>query len=137
MENATLNIRTSDLFLQKIHNPTKDDNLSNTPYAHLAEACGIIPDFFCEACIRVEKLSLDAIAAGMDNLYQFGGFSYPLDGTVDESGIYKSKYDDAPALPPLGRFIFDGSQFECYVYEYGITAIRDTVTGQTKIARFD
>jgi hypothetical protein len=141
MENAKIyNTRTSDLFLHKMFNPTNDNNLAKIPRGHLAEACGIIPDYFCEACLADGPLKLDDIAAGMDNLYQCGGFAYPLDGTVDENGIYQSKYDDDPALPPLGRFIFGVSRdkgFECFVYEYGITAIRDLATRDTKVARFD
>jgi hypothetical protein len=103
----------------------------------LAEACGIIPDFFCQACIEAgDALTLDAIAAGMDNAYQFGGFCYPFNGTIDDhNGTYQSEHDDDPALAPLARFIFEG--FELFVYEYGIAAIRDRATRETKIARFD
>jgi hypothetical protein len=133
----TLNVRPSDILLDRVFNPASDDNLGGATPAQLAEACGIIPDFFCQACIEAEPLTLDAIAAGMDNAYQFGGFgSYPYKGTVDDhNGTYQSEYEDDDALAPLARFIFEG--FECFVYEYGIAAIRDRATRETKIARFD
>ena len=142
MENAIeLKIRPSDMLLNRKFNPANDEQIGAATPEQLAEACGIIPDFFCKACIEsgtygADPLTLDSIAAGMDDEYQCGAFRhYPLSGTVDEKGIYKSKYDDDPALPPLARFIFEG--FECFVYEYGITAIRDLATRATKIARFD
>ena len=137
MENVTtLNVRPSDLLLDRVFNPARDEQLGGATPAQLAEACGIIPDFFCQACMTADPLTLDNIASGMDDAYQFGGFSYPFSGTVDDhDGTYQSEHDDDPALAPLARFIFEG--FECFVYEYGITAIRDRATRQTKIARFD
>ena len=47
----------------------------------------------------------------------------------------ESEHEDDEPLAPLARYIFDG--FECFVYEYGIAAIRDRATRETKIARFD
>ena len=142
MENVTtLNVRPSDLLLDRVFNPAQDKQLGGATPAQLAEACGIIPDFFCQACMTADPLTLDNIAAGMDDAYQFGGFCYPFSGTVDDhNGTYQSEHDDDPALAPLARFIFDARSrvgFECFVYEYGITAIRDRATRQTKIARFD
>lgn len=138
MENVhTLNIRPSDILLDRVFNPAQDADLGGATPKQLAEACGIIPDFFCQACIEAgEALTLDAIASGMDNAYQFGGFCYPFSGTIDDhNGTYQSEHEDDPALAPLARFIFEG--FECFVYEYGIAAIRDRATRETKIARFD
>lgn len=137
MENVkTINVRPSDLLLDRVFNPARDEQLGGATPAQLAEACGIIPDFFCQACMSADPLTLDNIAAGMDDAYQFGGFCYPFSGTVDDhDGTYQSEHEDDPALAPLARFIFEG--FECFVYEYGITAIRDRATRQTKIARFD
>ena len=81
----------------------------------------------CQACMNADPLTLDNIAAGMDEAYQFGGFCYPFGGTVDDhDGTYQSEHDDDPALAPLARFIFDARSrvgFECFVYEYGLTAI--------------
>jgi len=137
MENVkTINVRPSDLLLDRVFNPARDEQLGGATPAQLAEACGIIPDFFCQACMTADPLTLDNIAAGMDDAYQFGGFCYPFNGTVDDhDGTYQSEHDDDPALAPLARFIFEG--FELFVYEYGIAAIRDRATRQTKIARFD
>ena len=138
MENVhTLNIRPSDILLDRVFNPAQDADIGGATPKQLAEACGIIPDFFCQACIEAgDALTLDAIAAGMDNAYQFGGFCYPFNGTIDDhNGTYQSEHEDDDALPPLARFIFEG--FELFVYEYGIAAIRDRATRETKIARFD
>ena len=143
MENVIeLKMRPSDMLLDRKFNPANDEQIGGATPAQLAESCGIIPDFFCQACIEsgtygADPLTLDSIAAGMDELYQFGAFRHhPLRGTVDDhNGTYQSKYDDDPALAPLARFIFEG--FECFVYHYGICAIRDRATRQTKIARFD
>jgi hypothetical protein len=133
----TLNIRPSDFLLDRVFNPAQDQDIGTATPAYLAEACGIIPDFFCQACTDAEPLTLDAIADGMDAAYQYGGFCHPFNGTVDDhNGIYKS-HDGDPDLAPLARFIFKGTRFECFVYPYGITAIRDRATRETKVARFD
>ena len=132
-----MKLRPSDVVLDRVFNPAADDQLGGATPAQLAEACGIIPDFFCQACLMAAPLTLDNIAAGMDSAYQFGGFNaYPFKGSIDDhDGTYQSEHEDDDALPPLARFIFEG--FECFVYEYGIAAIRDRATRETKIARFD
>jgi hypothetical protein len=132
-----MKLRPSDVILDRVYNPAADDQLGGATPAQLAEACGIIPDFFCQACLMAAPLTLDNIAAGMDSVYQFGGFNaYPFKGSIDDhDGTYQSEHDDDDALPPLARFIFEG--FELFVYEYGIAAIRDRATRETKIARFD
>ena len=132
-----MKLRPSDVVLDRVFNPAADDQLGGATPAQLAEACGIIPDFFCQACLMAAPLTLDNIAAGMDSVYQFGGFNaYPFKGSIDDhDGTYQSEYEDDDALPPLARFIFEG--FELFVYEYGIAAIRDRATRETKIARFD
>ena len=132
-----MKMRPSDVILDRVYNPAADDNFGGATPAQLAEACGIIPDFFCQACLMASPLTLDNIATGMDSVYQFGGFNaYPYKGSIDDhDGTYQSEHEDDDALPPLARFIFEG--FECFVYEYGIAAIRDRATRETKIARFD
>jgi len=137
------NLRTSDLVLDRTINPTKSDKLKNAKPSNIVEACGLIPDFFAEACLewvdRDSDLTLEAIADNMDQIYGFGGFAYPYDGTVSDEGMYISKHEEDDPLPPLARYVFEGNTpiFECFVYEYAITAIRDTSTGKTKVARFD
>jgi hypothetical protein len=132
-----MKMRPSDVILDRVYNPAADDQLGGATPAQLAEACGIIPDFFCQACLMASPLTLDNIAAGMDSVYQFGGFNaYPFKGSIDDhDGTYQSEHEEDEALPPLARFIFEG--FELFVYEYGIAAIRDRATRETKIARFD
>jgi len=132
----TINVRPSDLLLDRVFNPAQNADFGAATPAQLAEACGIIPDFFCQACMMADPLTLENIAAGMDDAYQFGGFCYPFNGTVDDhSGTYQSEYEEDDPLAPLARFIFD--RFECFIYEYGMVSIRDRETRETKIARFD
>jgi len=132
----TFNIRSSDLLLDRVLNPTRDADIGHARPADIIEACGIIPDFFAAACCSTsEPLTLDIIAAGMDDAYQFGGFCYPFGGSLTDAGVYQSGHDDDPDMPPLACFTFEG--FECFVYHYGITAIRDRETRETKIGRFD
>ena len=131
-----LNLRPSDVVLDRVYNPAKNKDFAGATPAQLAEACGLIPDFFCRACLNVDPLTLDAIASGMDNAYQCGGFCYSFKGIVnDHDGTYQSEYEEDEPMAPLARFIFEG--FECFVYEYGIASIRDRATRETKIARFD
>jgi hypothetical protein len=142
MEN--FNMRTSDLVLDRVLNPTRSAELGDARPADILEACGLIPDFFAEACVSLAPASavwgpdivtLEDLAGAMDNLYGFGGFgSYPYGGTVASDGTYISEYGEDPDMAPLCRFGYGG--FFCFVYQYGITAIRDNTTGQTKVARF-
>ena len=129
-----LKIRPSDVVLDRALNPARCEQLGQARPADILEACGIIPDFFTAAIIGHDARTLDAIADAMDAEYQFGGFSYPWAGTVEQDGTYTSP-DDEP-LKPLCRYGFEG-RFFCYVYQYGITAIIDRETGQQKIGRFD
>ena len=135
MEIISKTFRPSDILLDRVLNPARDADIGSATPALIIEACGIIPDFFCQACCTADPLTLDAIASGMDDAYQYGGFSYPFGGSLTDAGLYQSSHDDDPDMPPLARFTFEG--FECFVYHYGIAAIRDRATGETKIARFD
>jgi hypothetical protein len=88
---------------------------------------------------------IDAVASAMDAEYGCGGFRFPFTGTVDADGIYCA--DDDPPLAPLVRYSYPQAfghgrsplrrQYECFVYQYGITALREIRTGETRIARFD
>ena len=129
-------VRPSELLLVRVLNPAQNEDIGSATPKELIEACGIIPDFFCNACTRTkDHLTLNAIADGMESDYQSWGYVYSLRGTVDSDGTYRSEYAEDPALAPLARFIFKG--FDCFVYDYGITVIRDLETHETKIARFD
>jgi len=135
----TLKIRPSDFVLDRVLNPAADRRIGSARPGDIIEACGIIPDFFCAACITAsngrEPLTLDAIADGMDAEYQFGGFCYPFGGSLDADGVYHADNDEDEPLQPLCRFGFE-NRFFCFVYDYGITAIRE-LDGPAKIARFD
>ena len=141
--------RISDILCDRVLNPARDTDLGNVEPRNLIEACGILPDFFCQSIITTKQegtpLTLLAVAMGMDKEYQHGGFTkYPFKGYVhmsgDKIGVYET--DDDPDMKPLARFAMD--RFFCYVYEYGICAIVDTdVPSKYKnypsqyIARFD
>lgn len=146
MESIALKLRPADIMLDRVLNPTGDDNLNQWQPDHLLEACGIIPDFFCEALIAAERenpegITLEHVADGMDAVYQYGGFGYPWGGTVSPSGIYQSQYEEDPPLPPLVRFSFNCYErdrvMECFVYDSAIVAIRERGTSQVFVGRFD
>jgi hypothetical protein len=108
----TLTFRPSDVLLDRVLNPAGDLMLGDCEPEHLIEACGIIPEFFAQACLSADPLTLDAIAAGMDNAYQFGGFCYPFNGTVDDhNGTYQSEHDDDAAT--AGAFHLRGVRVFC------------------------
>jgi hypothetical protein len=131
----TLTFRSSDILLDRVLNPARDFMLGDCEPEHLIEACGIIPEFFAQACLSADPLTLDEIANQMDEAYSFGGFRYAFGGNITLSGVYQSEHPTDDDLPPLARFIFD--RFECFVYQYGIVGIRDRATRENKIARFD
>lgn len=130
-----IEIRPSDVLLDRVLNPTDDPVVGSTTAAHVIEACGIIPDIFCQACLSSDPLLLETIADTMDEIYQFGGFMYAFEGAVSPEGRYCSGYEDDDDLAPLARFIYD--RFELFVYPYAITALRDRNTREFKIGRFD
>ena len=138
----TFNRRMSDILLDRVLNPTYDRYLGGARPHDLIEACGIVPDFFCAACVEAsaaagdEAITLDDICDGMDALYGFGGFEYPMGGKIDHQGVLISNHDDDADLHPLARFGFEGRVF-CYVYDCGIVAVRVGLDGPYRIARFD
>ena len=136
----SLNFRPSAIILDRVLNPARDRNIGAARPADIIEACGIIPDFFCEACVTVSNgelgLSLDGICEAMDEVYGMGGFCYPFGGTLDHAGTYHADNDQDEPLQPLARFGFEGRVF-CFVYDYGITAVRIGLDGPYRIARFD
>jgi hypothetical protein len=96
---------------------------------------GLIPSFFVTAFERLhvneQAPSLDNVAQAMDDIYRFGGFCYPLGGSVDPDGVYT--YPQDPDLYPLLKMTCEG--LTLYVYEYGIVALTDGA--RTLTARFD
>ena len=144
MNTVAIEMRPSDWILDRVLNPAGDPYLNQVPPPRLLEACGIIPDFFAEACVTAEDenpegFTLRDVADGMDRVYQFGGFGYPWPGSLDADGVYRSQYDEDPPMSPLVRFSFNSGArvFECFVYEAGITAIRERGTASLFIGRFD
>ena len=137
----TVTIRPSDLILERIINPTQVKEYKKARAIDMVESCGIIPDFFAEACVELSfedstQFTLDNIAKKIDAMYQCGGFLHPMKGTISADGSYISSYDDDDDLAPICRYKYE-DKFYLYVYEYAITAIVDIATGDSKIARFD
>ena len=145
-----------DLVLDRVLNPTNHPILNESRPMDLLQACGIVPDIFADACIvsdtplamaipnlNADSTKLDAVSGVMDSIYGYGGFgAHPWDGDVLPDGHYRSSKqsdpDDIEAdLPPLAKFTYVASGIECFVYEYSIISIRDSSSGQTKVARFD
>ena len=100
----TLTFRPSDILLDRVLNPAGDFMLGDCEPEHLIEACGIIPEFFAQACLSADPLTLDEIANQMDEAYSFGGFRYSFGGDITLSGVYQSEHPTDDDLPPLARF---------------------------------
>ena len=102
---------------------------------HCKEWAGYIPHIFAEAVMLSDErgdVSLDAVAQSMNDVYGFGGFSYPMGGDVDSvSGVYS--YPGDPDQFPLVDIRTHGLRL--LVYPYGIVALTDG--DRTKTARFD
>ena len=135
----TLNIRTSDIVLGRLLNPSQSGEYKAHRAIDMVEACGLIPDFFAQACLHLEYESeedhtIQTIADEMDRAYQYGGFSIGIDGEIAADGTFLSDGDDD--LAAICRYDYE-SRFYLYVYPYAITAIVDVATGESKIGRFD
>ena len=50
--NTVINIRTSDLILDKVFNPANNAGLNKAKPSDIEQACGLIPDFFADACLE-------------------------------------------------------------------------------------
>jgi hypothetical protein len=96
----TLTFRPSDILLDRVLNPAGDFMLGDCEPEHLIEACGIIPEFFAQACLSADPLTLDEIANQMDEAYSFGGFRYPFGGDITVSGVYQSEHPKQTKTSP-------------------------------------
>ena len=73
----------------------------------------------------------------MTYYYGFGN-SWDFGGSINSEGGYVSPYEDDDDLEPLGHWTSNtGGLFDLFVYPYGICAVRDPRTGETKITRMD
>jgi hypothetical protein len=101
------------------------------------EHLGLLPEFFMEAThVSGGPVydTLQLVADAMDSLYGYGGFRFPFDGTVTDTGVYTTPED--PDLTPYATITYL-DKYTLYCYPYAITALRDNETGETKIGRFD
>jgi hypothetical protein len=152
-----IEMRPAELLLDWDYNPAQGGPhaVPHTP-KQIIEAVGIIPDIYTEACgsmvdahrypestaALVRPVPMHELARAMDEVYGYGGFAYPYDGTITDRGVYVSAFDEDPALYPLVRLIYKGfpkslGQFELYIYPYAICALRDRESLEVQIARFD
>ena len=114
-------------------NPNQDTSLNIYNEADLKEMTVIPLSFFVYA-FDGEDHSLDTVARQMDEQYQGGGFSgNVMQVQIISKGVWKSKGDNDLNPLVLGRC----NGLECYVYEYGLVALRNPETGAYKVARFD
>ena len=97
------------------------------------EALGLIPHFF-ERALYIEGQPIQSVADKMDDLYHYGGFVYPVGGTIDDKGTYISSSDEDDPLPPIARI--DKLGFTVWIYPYAIVGLTDD-KGNQKIGRFD
>ena len=105
---------------------------------HLAEMCGIVPNFFIQSCMDSED-TLDSIAKGMDEQYGFGGFgTFAFKGKVEDNK-YISPYEEDEDMDALVviHYRTEKDKFTMYQFQSGIVGIEDVTNGKTKIARFD
>jgi hypothetical protein len=118
-----------------------DSNVS----PEVREACGLIPEFFARSVAEGAD-TLDKVCASMTYYYGFGNSwdfgrlddRWILGGSITSEGVYQSPYDDDPDLEPLGHWTSNtGGLFDLFLYPYGICAVRDPRTGETKITRMD
>jgi hypothetical protein len=112
------------------------DHYTDSTKQELVNACGLIPQFFVVATRNLDSANedIETLADAMDSLYNYGGFSVPFEGTVSDTGVYSSQYEEDEDLQPYATLYSRG--YTCYIYPYAITAIvRDN--GDTKIGRFD
>ena len=132
------NVRASDLVLDRTFNPANSPEVEILNNDYLAESCGLIPDFFADACLLLEldkSTELETIANTMNTLYGCGGFFNGFGGSKDEHGCYVSEYSEEEPMPPFAKFQYD--HYVCYVYDCAITVLFDLQTRQTIIGRFD
>lgn len=163
MENV-FQLRASDVVLDKVYNPLKNDDYGRLTPDQLNEWCGIIPDFFASAVMAHEPditkadknektdivsgdmdgfdlrlIALNKVALAMDDEYGYGGFG---------SSVMKIKwYAPTPKPNIIGRIIGnDGEEdldplgefrykfLQLFVYEYGMVALR--ISGKPDTVKF-
>ena len=140
-------VRASDLVLDRTFNPAESPDVETLNNDYLVEACGLIPDFFADACLllamdndlidfkNTKSTELDTIADTMNTIYGSGGFYDGFGGSIDGDGCYVSKYSEEEPMPPFAKFIYE--HFCCYVYDCAITVLFDLKTRQIIVGRFD
>lgn len=161
MENV-FKLRASDVVLDKVYNPLKNEDYGKLTPDQLNEWCGIIPDFFASAVTSEEcaeliekacnaqkdnkltdqgidflqNTALFKVADKMDEAYGWSAFGNSvMTNKPSDFGIIFGT-DGEPDLNPLAKFNYEF--LEVLVYEYGLVALR--IFGKpdaVKFGRFD
>lgn len=161
MENV-FKLRASDVVLDKVYNPLKNEDYGKLTPDQLNEWCGIIPDFFASAVLSEEcaeliekacnaqkdnkltdqgidflqNTALFKVADKMDEAYGWSAFGNSvMTNKPSDFGIIFGT-DGEPDLNPLAKFNYEF--LEVLVYEYGLVALR--IFGKpdaVKFGRFD
>ena len=122
-------------FYTAVHN-IKEHNTLVEGYPKVLQELGLSME--PKAQPELEELTVESIAKQMDEIYQFGGFQFPVEGTIDDKGILISPYVEDEDMYPLVRFYDPSHTFELFVYQYGIVGLRDSKNhDNVKMARFD
>ena len=124
---------------------TKDPlvRYTSAPGDSLEQACGLIPFFWMDALLNQADTAEDVMDSMVES-YGFGRMEFK-GCMVAEDGTYVSEFEEDPDLAPylkLGAVFTDEDTgecenvVECWVYPYGILAVRDLTTPPT-IVRMD
>ncbi len=117
--------------MQTTLNPTGRIAESHVPLAYIQEMLGLIPFFATVA-------EADAENAAEFKKAMEAEYGFPLatvDGTVDEQGIFKSKYEEDPELIPLAKM--DTPHVTLYQYQYAIVAFVNKDGSPQFVTRMD
>jgi hypothetical protein len=97
------------------------------------DALGLLPHFFDRA-LYIEGQPIQSVADNMDDIYYYGGFKYPFEGSIDHYGVYQPGNDEDEPLEPIAKITKMG--YTLFIYPYAITGLVDS-KGNQKIGRFD
>ena len=158
---APLDLVVEDLITDIKFNPLKSKHLDQWTVSQQREMAGLLPRFFLSAfydieealtdnnlfIIRVEEL-FTKLKTGVSNKYHYGaGFTNAAHwkkGNVDNVGLYTYPKDsDLSPVMTLNIKAWDYKNEEwapiisCHIYESGMIAIRNQVSGEWDMTRMD
>ena len=122
---------TLDLSQTLITNPLKAYAYSDQT---LQEMCGLLPFFWLDAMLQRPATAAEAMSL-IDGYYGQRTGSFPKTQVTPE-GRWVSPYEDDEPLDPLVQMV-SGNGLECFIYPYGLMAIRDTDQTELECRRLD